>query len=114
MNQTLITLVIVVPLTALTAWWNMQIRFAENKEEAIKMWKTNVGRMWNTFVFGIQIWIFLSEVFSEKPLTRIAVGNMIFTASMTVLFASTLLLLRIADSVSKHLNIAGKHWNVTE
>lgn len=41
MPAALVTILIVVPLTAPTAWWNIQIRFAASKGEAMKLWWKN-------------------------------------------------------------------------
>jgi len=80
MPPTLVTIIIVVCLTALTAWWNIQIRFAASKEEAMKMWKRAVYIIFNIVGLIIQIWLFVPMASSKEPLTRGAVVAMIIMA----------------------------------
>src|ERR1700674_3359762 len=88
----LIAILIAVSVTALTAWWNIQIRFAANKEAATRLWKRVAYWGFIIFFLGVQIWNFVVLQQSNEPLTRRSVASMIMSETGVLLTLASVLL----------------------
>lgn len=105
----LFALIAVLIASAINAWINIQIKFAQSKAEALAFYKKLLYGAFLTLVFGSQIIFLIAFCFSKEPLTRQSVGFAIFMIGSFLFNLILLLVVKVVDSVHNRLDSLNEH-----